>query len=43
LHGTFLIDAAGLIRWQDISFDPFMNTDFLLKEAKRLLRMPAPR
>ena len=37
LHGTFLIDAQGRIRWQDISYEPFMDTDFLLKESKRLL------
>ncbi len=37
LHGTFLIDAAGLIRWQDISFEPFQDVDFLLLESKRLL------
>jgi peroxiredoxin len=37
LHGTFLIDGAGLIRWQDISFEPFQDTKFLLGEAKRLL------
>lgn len=37
LHGTFLIDGNGLVRWQDISFQPFMETQFLLGEAKRLL------
>ena len=37
LHGTFLIDGEGLIRWQDISYEPFNDPDFLLKEAKRLL------
>lgn len=37
LHGTFLIDAAGRIRWQDISYQPFMDTAFLLKESRRLL------
>jgi peroxiredoxin len=41
LHGTFLIDANGLVRWQDISYEPFTDADFLLKEAKRLLRVPA--
>jgi peroxiredoxin len=38
LHGTFLIDAQGMIRWQDISYDPFLNAEFLLKESKRLLK-----
>ena len=37
LHGTFLIDAKGLVRWQDISFEPFMDLDFLLKESIRLV------
>jgi peroxiredoxin len=37
LHGTFLIDGAGLVRWQDISYEPFQDTKFLLAEANRLL------
>ena len=37
LHGTFLIDAEGLIRWQDISYEPFMEHEFLYKESLRLL------
>jgi len=37
LHGTFLIDSQGLVRWQDTSYEPFMDPDFVLKEAKRLL------
>ena len=40
LHGTFFIDGDGLIRWQDISYQPFMETKFLLTEAKRLLGLP---
>jgi peroxiredoxin len=39
LHGTFLIDGNGLVRWQDISFEPFTETKFLLSEAKRLLKL----
>lgn len=38
LHGAFLIDGAGLVRWHDIGYDPFMDADFVLGEAKRLLR-----
>ncbi len=38
LHGTFLIDAAGNIRWQDISYEPFMDPDFVLEEGTRLLQ-----
>lgn len=40
LHGTFLIDGDGLVRWQDISYEPFNEPDFLLKESKRLLQLP---
>jgi peroxiredoxin len=40
LHGTFLIDAgpdgAPRIRWQEISYGPFMEPKFLLEEAGRL-------
>lgn len=39
LHGTFLLDAQGRIRWQDISAEPFTDVAFLLGEAKRLLRL----
>lgn len=37
MHGTFVIDAHGKIRWQDISYEPFMDTDFLIKEGRRLI------
>ena len=36
LHGTFVIDAAGFVRWHDISAEPFMDVEFVLREAKRL-------
>lgn len=39
LHATILIDAQGLVRWQDISHEPFKDIDFLLQESKRLLPM----
>ncbi len=39
LHGTFLLDARGLVRWQDIGYEPFMDTAFVLNEAKRLLAL----
>ena len=45
LHGTFLIDGKGLVRWQDISYEPFMNYRFVIDEAQRLLgdsKNPAP-
>ncbi|MDX1565661.1 MAG: hypothetical protein R3236_09660, partial [Phycisphaeraceae bacterium] len=42
LHGTFLIGPTGKVLWQDISYEPFMEAKFLLKEARRLLaRQPA--
>jgi peroxiredoxin len=37
LHGTFLIDGQGRMRWHDISYEPFMDPQFVLDEAKRLL------
>jgi peroxiredoxin len=40
LHGTFLIDARDRVRWQDIGYEPFTDTDFLLQEANRLLALP---
>ena len=41
LHAAFLIDAAGLVRWQDISYEPFRNAEWLLGESQRLLSLPA--
>ena len=40
LHGTFLIDGKQHVRWQDISYEPFTNPQFMLDESKRLLRKP---
>ncbi len=37
LHATFFIDGSGLIRWHDISFEPFRDARFVLNEARRLL------
>jgi peroxiredoxin len=42
LHGTFLIDADGYVRWHDISFEPFMDVSFLLRESTRLLARKVP-
>jgi peroxiredoxin len=39
LHGTFLVDGNGMVRWQDISYEPFTEPQFLLKEARRLLNL----
>ena len=37
LHATYFIDGQGLVRWHDVSYEPFMDAEFLLGEAKRLL------
>ncbi|MEC8252612.1 MAG: redoxin domain-containing protein [Planctomycetota bacterium] len=42
LHGTFLVDRSGRVRWQDISYEPFMELEWLLREGRRLLALPAP-
>ena len=42
LHGTFLIDESRHIRWQDISFEPFMHPKWLLNECERLLSLDKP-
>ena len=36
LHGTFLVDAQGRIRWQNIGVKPFEDPTFVLNEAKKL-------
>jgi peroxiredoxin len=40
LHGTFLIDKDGYLRWNDVAAEPFMDADFLIGESKRLLGRP---
>ncbi|MEP6669796.1 MAG: peroxiredoxin family protein [Chthoniobacter sp.] len=40
LHGVFLIDGTGQVRWQNISFEPFREAQWLLGEAKRVLSIP---
>jgi peroxiredoxin len=40
LHGTFLVDAKGQLRWWDIGPEPFMDAGFLKNEAVRLLAFP---
>jgi hypothetical protein len=40
LHGAYLIDAAGYVRWQNISYQPFSDAKWLLEEARRLLAIP---
>jgi len=39
LHGTFLVDAKGYVRWQDISYTPFIKVATFVTEAQRLLKI----
>ena len=39
LHGVFLIDGKGRMRWMDVGPEPFQDIPFLLRESKRLLSM----
>jgi peroxiredoxin/tetratricopeptide (TPR) repeat protein len=39
LHGTFLIDSQGNVRFQRISADPFLDVQFIKTEAARINRM----
>jgi len=41
LHGTFVLDASGFVRWQDIGFEPFRDARFVLNEARRQLALAA--
>lgn len=42
LHGLFLLDAQGLIRWQSVSWTPFMNLDLLRSELALISGPPVP-
>jgi peroxiredoxin len=39
LHGSFLIDAQGNVRFQRISADPFLDVEFIKAEAARVGRI----
>lgn len=39
LHGTFLVDGTGKLRWMDTGFAPFTDAKFVLGEAQRLLKL----
>jgi peroxiredoxin/N-acetylneuraminic acid mutarotase len=43
LHGTFLIDAQGRVRWRDIGDRPFNDPAFLLTEGKQILSAASAR
>lgn len=40
LHGTFLLDGDGRVRWQDLGAEPFTKVEWLLAECRRLLALP---
>src|SRR5262249_48489812 len=39
LHGTFLIDVQGNVRYQRISAEPFLDVEFIKVEAERIDRI----
>ncbi|MDG2123099.1 MAG: redoxin domain-containing protein, partial [Verrucomicrobiales bacterium] len=39
LHATVLISPEGHVLWQDVSYEPFTDTKFLLEESQRLLSL----
>ncbi len=39
VHGMFLVDSDGMVRWQDISHEPLNKPAWLLKECERLLKL----
>ena len=43
LHGTFLLDEQGRVRWKQIADHPFEDAQWLLKESRRLLGREGPR
>ncbi len=42
MHGTFLIDANGGVRYHRISADPFLDVEFIKKESERVNRLVQP-
>ncbi len=42
LHGTFLIDRRGDVRFQKISAEPFLDVEFLKQEVARVDRLVRP-
>jgi peroxiredoxin len=41
LHAIALVDEHGLLRWLDVSYQPFQDAQFVLTEAQRLLSLDA--
>jgi peroxiredoxin len=42
LHGTFLIDPAGGVRFHRIGAEPFLDVEFIKAESSRVRRIVAP-
>ncbi|MDR3634238.1 MAG: redoxin domain-containing protein [Isosphaeraceae bacterium] len=42
MHGTFLIDAQGNVRYQRVSAEPFLDVEFIKTEAARVSRLVKP-
>lgn len=42
MHGTFLIDREGLVRYRRIGPEPFLDVRFVREEAARVNRLTAP-
>ena len=42
MHGTFLIDAQGNVRFQRVSAEPFLDVEFIKTEAARVSRLVKP-
>jgi peroxiredoxin len=36
LHGTFVIDQRGVVQWQDIGDEPFMEIEELLAKCRQM-------
>jgi FtsP/CotA-like multicopper oxidase with cupredoxin domain/peroxiredoxin len=36
LHGTFVLDRRGLVRWSDVAMEPYMDVERVLAEVRRL-------
>ena len=39
LHGTFLVDREGNVRFQRVSSEPFLDTEFMKSEVERVNRL----
>ncbi len=42
LHGTYLVDSEGRLRWHDISHLPYMDIESMLRTCEKLVNSPDP-